>query len=110
MGSGAGGARAGHEDSARSHGRQRFSYAMKYRKLRASFSPASSRCPVDRMRRLFIGLTWLTTTALLQACDGGKNSSSQQAKDPNESAVIRIDGSSTVFPIAEAVSEEFQVQ
>jgi phosphate transport system substrate-binding protein len=65
--------------------------------------------PVYTMRRLCVGMAWLTTIALLQACGGGKDSSSQ-AKRSDESAVIRIDGSSTVFPIAEAVSEEFQAE
>ena len=65
---------------------------------------------MDRMRRLLIGLICLTTTALLQACGGGKDSTSQPAQESNESALIRIDGSSTVFPIAEAISEEFQAQ
>jgi phosphate transport system substrate-binding protein len=41
--------------------------------------------------------------ALLAACGGGAGSGSGQAP-----AVIAVDGSSTVFPITEAVAEEFQ--
>jgi phosphate transport system substrate-binding protein len=42
-------------------------------------------------------------TVLLASCGGGQRSSETPAGD-----VIRIDGSSTVFPITEAVAEEFQ--
>ena len=42
---------------------------------------------------------------LLTACGGGQTSSSGGAAAPS---VIQIDGSSTVFPISEAVAEEFQ--
>jgi phosphate transport system substrate-binding protein len=40
-------------------------------------------------------------TVLLSACNKG-------GPGPGETAVIKIDGSSTVFPITEAVAEEFQ--
>jgi phosphate transport system substrate-binding protein len=43
-------------------------------------------------------------TLLGFACRGGSGTSSQ----PGETAVIKIDGSSTVFPVTEAVAEEFQ--
>ena len=42
-------------------------------------------------------------TLLGFACGGGRSDGG-----PTESAVIKIDGSSTVFPITEAVAEEFQ--
>lgn len=38
------------------------------------------------------------------ACGGGSGTSTQ----PTEASVIKIDGSSTVFPVTEAVAEEFQ--
>lgn len=41
---------------------------------------------------------------LLSACGG-----SGDRIDPSEAPIIKIDGSSTVFPIAEAVAEEFQL-
>lgn len=52
-------------------------------------------------------LSLLLLVAALTGCGGSKESSSS-APPPGDAPVIRIDGSSTVFPIAEAVSEEFQ--
>jgi phosphate transport system substrate-binding protein len=49
----------------------------------------------------------LVFLASLAAC--GSKDSSQARQGGRDAAVIRIDGSSTVFPIAEAVAEEFQV-
>jgi phosphate transport system substrate-binding protein len=43
--------------------------------------------------------------AVLAACGGG---SPTRTADEAPAAVIRVDGSSTVFPIAEAVAEEYQ--
>jgi phosphate transport system substrate-binding protein len=56
-----------------------------------------------RWTALFIAVSLTTLGA---ACGGGTgtNSSSTSA----ESSVIKVDGSSTVFPITEAVAEEFQ--
>jgi phosphate transport system substrate-binding protein len=45
----------------------------------------------------------LLAAALLAGCGGGANT-----ETTNAPAVIQIDGSSTVFPISEAVAEEFQ--
>lgn len=44
---------------------------------------------------------------LIGACGGGQ-SADQQAGGSGARAIIKIDGSSTVFPISEAVAEEFQ--
>ncbi len=49
----------------------------------------------------------LFATIALAACS---EHSGDGRVDPANAPVIRIDGSSTVFPIAEAVSEEFQLQ
>lgn len=38
----------------------------------------------------------------------GTNQAQQASESPNSPSVIRIDGSSTVYPITEAVAEEFQ--
>lgn len=48
----------------------------------------------------------LITAALMAACSP---SDDQATPKGNKSAIVRIDGSSTVFPITEAVSEEFQI-
>jgi phosphate transport system substrate-binding protein len=50
----------------------------------------------------------LSLLASLAAC--GSKDPSQTRTQARDAAVIRIDGSSTVFPIAEAVAEEFQVE
>ena len=49
-------------------------------------------------------------TAILSTACGGGGSGSQEARGSDLTGTIRIDGSSTVFPIAEAVSEEFQLE
>jgi phosphate transport system substrate-binding protein len=41
-------------------------------------------------------------------CGGGSSNQSEQSEGGGQPALIRVDGSSTVFPIAEAVAEEFQ--
>jgi phosphate transport system substrate-binding protein len=46
----------------------------------------------------------LFTAVLLAGCGGGSTASTET----NAPTVIQIDGSSTVFPISEAVAEEFQ--
>jgi phosphate transport system substrate-binding protein len=53
----------------------------------------------------FISL--LTITACLVACSPSKDNA---ASGNNKNAIVKIDGSSTVFPITEAVSEEFQIE
>ena len=61
------------------------------------------------MRLLMVRLpliALLSVTLMLSAC--GERSNSGPA-DSSERPVIRVDGSSTVFPIAEAVAEEFQL-
>lgn len=50
------------------------------------------------MKRAMIGLTALVLLSGVAGC----------RKQPTTGALIRIDGSSTVFPITEAVAEEFQ--
>jgi phosphate transport system substrate-binding protein len=63
--------------------------------------------PVNTKHRLAsVGISWLIAS-LVAGC-GGKEPASSSAGARAEAPVVRIDGSSTVFPIAEAVSEEFQ--
>jgi phosphate transport system substrate-binding protein len=49
----------------------------------------------------------LLTAAAAIAC-GGTNQDRQQQAGDSQSDMIRVDGSSTVYPITEAVAEEFQ--
>ena len=58
--------------------------------------------PSLQMRLCAIALVSATTAA---ACGGGSSESAAPNAAP---AVIQVDGSSTVFPISEAVAEEFQ--
>jgi len=58
--------------------------------------------PSLQMRLCAIALVSATTAA---ACGGGSSESAASNATP---AVIQLDGSSTVFPISEAVAEEFQ--
>ena len=47
--------------------------------------------------------------ALTAACGGGSSPANQQTGSPaSGSGEVTLDGSSTVFPISEAVAEEFQ--
>ena len=52
-------------------------------------------------------ISMLLLAGALAGCGGGEPSA---GRDSSEAYVIKIDGSSTVFPIAEAVAEEFQAQ
>ena len=47
--------------------------------------------------------------AIVSGC-GDKGGSQPSARSGRDAPVIRIDGSSTVFPVAEAIAEEFQVE
>jgi phosphate transport system substrate-binding protein len=58
------------------------------------------------MNLLRAAIVLIPVVALLVGC-GGKKEAGQGSE--SDIPVIRIDGSSTVFPIAEAVAEEFQV-
>ncbi len=58
--------------------------------------------PFNHSYRAIAVFVSLALIALTLACKGGQGTS------PAGSAVIKIDGSSTVFPITEAVAEEFQ--
>jgi phosphate transport system substrate-binding protein len=60
------------------------------------------------MKRSWIVLTVLLTTALVLTGCPAKDTEGEPGKPAGEkAAIIAIDGSSTVFPIAEAVAEEF---
>lgn len=59
------------------------------------------------MNKLRAAVALIPLAVLLSGCGGGKEAGT--AATGAEAPVIRIDGSSTVFPIAEAVAEEFQL-
>ena len=60
---------------------------------------------VSRWKFVFVLIVVIGSLALLSlACGGGSGTGPGNA----EAAVIKVDGSSTVFPITEAVAEEFQ--
>jgi phosphate transport system substrate-binding protein len=56
------------------------------------------------MRGAKAGWTWLTVSVLLVACGGDQKTDGDGTKVGGQ---ISIDGSSTVYPISEAVAEEF---
>lgn len=58
------------------------------------------------MKTSSAALLLIPLAALLSGCGDSKESGTQHTEA--EAPVVRIDGSSTVFPIAEAVAEEFQ--
>jgi phosphate transport system substrate-binding protein len=53
-------------------------------------------------------LTAVVVCALAAACGGGTTTPAENAGGDQLSGSIRVDGSSTVFPISEAIAEEFQ--
>ena len=59
---------------------------------------------MSRFQR-FCGL--VLTAALAAACGGGSNAPGE-GESSTDPALIQVDGSSTVYPISEAVAEEFQ--
>ena len=58
--------------------------------------------------KLNSGLLFLMGVLLLSSC-GSNNSNSEDSNNGELSGEIKIDGSSTVYPITEAVAEEFRV-
>jgi phosphate transport system substrate-binding protein len=60
---------------------------------------------VTTLRQAPLPLVLAVLVALAAGCGGGSSPSSDTAAAPS---VIQLDGSSTVFPISEAVAEEFQ--
>jgi phosphate transport system substrate-binding protein len=59
------------------------------------------------MRHLVLRAIVVAATVSLAAC-GGSTSQTTQEEGAPAAEVIRVDGSSTVFPISEAVAEEFE--
>ena len=59
-----------------------------------------------------LGALIIVVASILSACsksdDSANNKQSKTANTRSENAIIKIDGSSTVYPITEAVAEEYQ--
>jgi phosphate transport system substrate-binding protein len=60
--------------------------------------------------RSTLGVAAVAALALLTACGGDAPESGSDANGEALSGSVEIDGSSTVFPIMEAVAEEFQIE
>ena len=45
--------------------------------------------------------------ALLASCNNAKDESSEEKTTESQQTILKIDGSSTVYPITEAVAEDF---
>ena len=82
-------------------------FAPRYRTLRA-FVPILQGLSVNIETRATSILLACLAAAGVSGC--GKKESSTGTPGGADAPVVRIDGSSTVFPIAEAVAEEFQGQ
>lgn len=62
------------------------------------------------MKKTFLKLFAVSTASIiLISCGGGKDDSGNNTDSTKISGDIKIDGSSTVYPISEAVAEEFKV-
>jgi len=59
--------------------------------------------------RLIATVLLAPLASLLVSCGNKDGAAAPAARSGRDAPVIRIDGSSTVFPIAEAVAEEFQI-
>ena len=60
------------------------------------------------MLQLISRLVGVSLLAVLALACGGGNSGTQQASGGGEGAIITVDGSSTVYPISEAIAEEYK--
>lgn len=59
-------------------------------------------------KHLIAGIAVLGVAALVTGCGGKKDGAAGSTEGAKAGDVIKIDGSSTVFPISEAVAEEFE--
>ena len=62
---------------------------------------------MTRTRSAALAATTIATALVLAACSGGSSSDSSASGDPNLSGAVRIDGSSTVYPLTALAAEDF---
>ena len=62
---------------------------------------------MTRTRTAALAATVITTALVLAACGGGSSSDSSASGDSNLSGAVRIDGSSTVYPLTALAAEDF---
>ena len=62
---------------------------------------------MTRTRTAALAATVITTALVLAACGGGSGSDSSASGDSNLSGAVRIDGSSTVYPLTALAAEDF---
>jgi len=62
---------------------------------------------VTRTRTAAIAALAISSALVLAACGGGSSSDSSASGDPNLTGSVRIDGSSTVYPLTALAAEDF---
>jgi phosphate transport system substrate-binding protein len=62
---------------------------------------------VTRTRTAALAALAISSALVLAACGGGSSSDSSASGDPNLSGAVRIDGSSTVYPLTALAAEDF---
>jgi len=65
---------------------------------------------VTRTRTAALAATVITTALVLAACGGGSSSDSSSSGDAGLSGAVRIDGSSTVYPLTALAAEDFMFE
>ena len=63
-----------------------------------------------RTRTAALAATVITTALVLAACGGGSSSDSSSSGDAGLSGAVRIDGSSTVYPLTALAAEDFMFE
>ncbi len=61
------------------------------------------------MKRIWMFMFVLSLATLILSCNSSQNKNEESIKSKTLSGDIKIDGSSTVYPITEAVAEEFRI-
>ena len=65
---------------------------------------------MTRTRTAALAATVMTTALVLAACGGGSSSDSSSSGDAGLSGAVRIDGSSTVYPLTALAAEDFMFE